>query len=1523
MSATVSEHGIPAQEPAVDRIGAVMVVGGGIAGMQASLDLAQSGFKVYLVEAKSAIGGHMAQLDKTFPTNDCAMCTISPKLVETASHLNIELMTDSELIQLDGEAGHFTATIRTKPRYIDADKCTGCGECADVCPVVIPSRFDEGLVQQKAAHKLYPQAAPNAYAIEKLGIAPCRDACPTGQRAQGYIALIREGRYHDALRVIKEDNPFPGICGRICNHRCEDACNRSLLDEPINIRALKRFVTDKVYAGGRVPPESCEIRYDQRVAIIGAGPCGLTAAQDLCRFGYPVTIFEALPVAGGMLRVGVPEYRLPALIVDREVQDIIDLGVELRLNTVIDSLDDVFAEGFDAVLIAVGAHEGVRLPIPGADLDGVLVNTVFLRDVRLGNPPKLGKRVAVVGAGDVAMDVARTAVRLGSEVHLYYRRRREEATAGEEEIRHAEEEGVVFNFQVTPVEVLGDEQRRVTGLACVRTEPGLPDGSGRRRPVTIAGSEHFVPCDSVIFSVGQRAGLAFIPDSAGVGVTDEATIAVNPNTMAATRPGVFAAGDATTGTAFVIEAVQAGHRAAESIHRYLRGMEMEPSPRPELPVVRMSQVEIEERSSRGEVHVQSRVPMDEMSVKRRLATFEEVVAGYTDEQAQSEAARCLACGICSECLSCVYQCGVNAVDHDMVAATRQIEVGAVILAPGFEVYQAEHSAEFGWGRYANVVTALQFERLLSASGPTFGHVERPADHKPAKKIAFLQCVGSRDQSHDYCSSVCCMYATKEAIMAVEHEPDTEVHIFMMDMRAFSKGYEEYYRRAQEKYGIKYTRCRVSAVKENPANSNLIIRYAKTGVRPPARDTFVEEEFDLVVLSVGMEISKGVRGMAQRLGVALDEYGFARTLPFAPLKTLLPGVYAIGPFREPKDIPESVVDASGAAALSGELLAPVRGTLTASKSYPPERDIEHEELRVGVFVCHCGSNIGGFLDVPQVAEYAATLPSVVHAEHNLYSCSQDSIVHIAEQVKELGLNRVVVASCTPLTHEPLFQDTIRSAGLNEHLFEMANIRNQCSWVHSDDWGMATAKAKDLVRMAVAKATALQPLHKTQVPVTQSALVIGGGVAGLTAALCLAEQGFPVHLIEREAELGGNLRRVRYFVDWENDGSARLDSPQAYLTALVGQVENHPLISVHLQTELDETTGFQGNFTSVLRNGGDPFRVQHGVTVVATGGVEYKGNEYAYGTDPHVLTQQEFEAVLGDLESDQSTNLPNSVVMIQCVGPAEAFCSRICCTTALKNALRLKELNPRARITVIYRDIRTFGFKERLYTRAREKGVLFVRYDFDHKPEVTTDGNLTVRVYEPQLGKELTLVPDLLVLSTPVVASPGAHALASKLKIGVDLDGFFMEAHVKLRPVDFTNDGVFMAGMAHYPKLLDETIVQAQAAAARAATILSQEQLSVGGIVAEVDPALCVGCLTCVRACPYGVPQIRADLIGVGGILGAAHINPAQCRGCGICAGECPAKAIQVAQYRDAQMEVKISAFFEPAALVVAARGGCDD
>jgi heterodisulfide reductase subunit A-like polyferredoxin len=920
--------------------------------------------------------------------------------------------------------------------------------------------------------------------------------------------------------------------------------------------------------------------------------------------------------------------------------------------------------------------------------------------------------------------------------------------------------------------------------------------------------------------------------------------------------------------------------------------------------------------------------------------------GYTEDQAHAEASRCLACGICSECLSCVYVCGAKAINHDEVERVEEVKVGAVILAPGYQAYNAKLSQEFGFGRYPNVVTALQFERLLSASGPTAGHVKRPSDGARPKKIAFLQCIGSRDQTHDYCSSVCCMYAAKEAIMAVEHakaeghDGQVQCQVFFMDTRAFSKGYEEYYRRAEKKYGVKYTRCRISALREDPATHNLVVRYQSD------QPSVVEEAFDLVVLSVGMEISDAVKRLGRDLGIELDPYGFCHTTFFDPLQSSRPGIYVAGPFREPKDIPETVMEASGAAAAAARQLAAARHTLTRQREYAPERSVSGEAPRIGVFVCHCGSNIGGYLDVPNVAEWARSLPGVVHAEDKLYTCSQDSIQLIIERVKELRLNRVVVASCTPRTHEPLFQDAIRQAGLNPYLFEMANIRNQCSWVHPNDWDGATAKAKTLVRMAAARAAELEPLQTSEVPVQHAALILGGGAAGMNAALTLAEQGFPVHLVEKTGELGGNLRHLRYFAADEK-------SPQAYLAELAERVTGNPLITVHLQTELVETGGFKGNFTSTLRRcspapvprspttrdagsgtpqvqagqalrrEGETLQVQHGATIVATGGVEYKGREYGYGKDPRIVTQLEFESLLAN--PAQASNLPpsgrpTSVVMIQCVGPAEKFCSRICCSTALKNALKLKALDPQAQVTILYRDIRTYGFKERLYTEARRAGVRFVRYDFEHRPTVEipnatspapngdTQAPVIVRVRDPILGLDLELRPDLLVLSTPIVPPPGARELASRLKVPLDMDGFFLEAHPKLRPVDFASDGLFMAGVAHYPKFLDETIVQAQAAAARAAIILSQDSVLTNARVAVVDQARCVGCLTCVRACPYDVPKVSANFTGVGNIAGAAFIEPAMCHGCGICAAECPAKAIQLKHYRDAEMLPKIDALF---------------
>jgi heterodisulfide reductase subunit A-like polyferredoxin len=1145
-----SRNGNPAS---ADPTGAVLVIGGGIAGMQASLDLANTGFNVYMVEKNSAIGGNMARLDKTFPSNDCAMCTISPRLVDSGQHLDVEVLTSTEVMAVAGEAGNFTATLHTRPRFVDTDKCTACGKCAEVCPVETDNEFDASLLSRRAAYQLYPQGTPNAFAIDKRGVAPCRDACPAGQRAQGYIALIAEGRIEEAYRSIRRDNPFPAICGRICNARCESVCSRGMVDEPINIRGLKRFVTDTVMTGPRVRPQKAEMVHEEKVAIIGAGPCGLTAAQDLCLEGYRVTVFEALPVAGGMLRVGVPEYRLPTEIIEREVADIIDLGVDLRLSTAVENLDDLFRDGFSAVLVAVGAHVGKRLPIPGHDLNGILVNTEFLRDVRLHQldtgrrdprPDVEGKRVLVIGGGDVALDVARTARRLGAaDVQVAMREDEDNIPAGSEEVSGAREEGVALHTSLNFVAIRDNGAGHVAGVECQRVNRFDIQSDGRWIPDVIKGSDFVIEADVVVFSIGQKSGLSFIPQASDIAVNPNQTLNADPDTYATDRAGVFAAGDTVSGTAFVIEAIASGHKAAAAIGRFLRNEDMGIS-EPEQPVASFTREQIDARVRKGELVPTPRVLHSRESVEQRTHGFAEVDHGYTGEQARKEAARCLSCGICSECLSCVDACDIQAIDLQQAAVTRGVSVGAVVMAPGYQPYDARQSEEFGFGRYPNVLSSIQYERLLSASGPTRGKVLRPSDDKPPRRIAWLQCVGSRDAEHDYCSSVCCMYATKQATITKGHWPDIDTEIFIMDLRSFSKGYETYYNTAREKLGIAYTRCRVSRIVEDPQSHNLVVRFLdnrNNGNKGSNGDRSTngsgngrgvntggmrEEVFDMVVLSSGMEMADSTRELADRLGVEVDRNGFCKSVQYSPLQTSREGFYAAGPFREPKDIPESLLDASGAAAQAGAMLRSARGSLTREAEFPPERDIAAENPKIAVFVCHCGSNIGGYLDVPQVAEYAKALPDVIHAEDTLYACSQDSVAQITRKVKELGANRVVIASCTPLTHEPVFRNSLRSAGLNPYLLDMANIRNQCSWVHSHDWDAATGKAKDLVRMSAARASMLHSLANSEMPVQRGALVIGGGAAGMEAALALADQGFPVDLVERDSKLGGALLHMHY-------------------------------------------------------------------------------------------------------------------------------------------------------------------------------------------------------------------------------------------------------------------------------------------------------------------------------------------------------------------------------------------------------------
>jgi len=845
--------------------------------------------------------------------------------------------------------------------------------------------------------------------------------------------------------------------------------------------------------------------------------------------------------------------------------------------------------------------------------------------------------------------------------------------------------------------------------------------------------------------------------------------------------------------------------------------------------------------------------------------------------------QCIGCGLCERV------CLAKAINYGDSLAKEKIEVGSVILAPGYEVFDARLRPEFGYGVYPNVVTSIEFERLLSATGPHRGHLLRPSDGTIPERIAFIQCVGSRDThcGNDYCSSVCCMYATKEAIIAKEHVHFVKPTIFYMDVRAYGKGFDAYYERAKGEHGIRFIKCMVSKVREQYKTKNLLLTYLSE------EGKIEEEEFDLVALSVGMVPSKGAMEMAKGMGVELDGYGFCKTRPFEPTSTSKPGVYVCGAFEAPKDIPETVSQASGAVADATGKIAASRGTMVTRKEYPPEADVAGEEPRIGVFVCHCGINIGGVVNVPGVKEYAHTLRNVVYVDENLYTCSQDTQEKIKNAITEHKLNRVIVASCSPRTHEPMFRETIREAGLNRFLFEMANIRDQCSWVHMRQKGEATEKAKDLVRMAVANARLIRSLDQVTVDVIPRGLVIGGGVTGMTASLKLAEQGYQVYLVERESQIGGNLRNLHYTLEGED--------VQAYLKDLIGRVTNHPSIEVMTNGQVASFSGSKGNFSTGLKVGPsmECRKIEHGITILATGAQEWKPTEYHYGEDSRILTQLELEERIAT--EPEEIARAKTVVMIQCVGSRDEtrpYCSRTCCASAVKNALRIKELNPKARIYVLYRDMRTYGLLESYYTKARKEGILFVRYVPEEKPEVKRNGDqLSVHFTDRILKERVEVEPDLLVLSSATVPRQNEE-LSMLLKVPRTAEGFFLEAHMKLRPVDFATDGIYLAGSGHGPKLISESISQASAAVARACTILSKEKMLVGGVVAIVDGERCAACLTCVRVCPYEVPVINAR--------GEAEIDVSKCKGCGSCVAECPARAIELMHFRNDQLEAKSQA-----------------
>jgi len=912
-----------------------------------------------------------------------------------------------------------------------------------------------------------------------------------------------------------------------------------------------------------------------------------------------------------------------------------------------------------------------------------------------------------------------------------------------------------------------------------------------------------------------------------------------------------------------------------------------------------------------------------------------------------DAENCRQLGHGKKCGICAKVCPADAVDYGQKEKVLNLQVGAVILATGFQAFDPTRIDTYGYATHPNVVTALEFERLLSAGGPTSGHLHRPselalkeeisalekeiekldrrirhagdkdgssaaggigqreklettlaehrdklaAEHEP-KRIAWLQCVGSRDINvcdNGYCSGVCCMYAVKEAVIAREHAGgDLEAAVFFMDMRTYGKEFEQYYNRAKEN-GIRFVRSRVHSLEPDIGTGNLRLGYVTESGEP------AEEEFDLVVLSVGLESSPEVRELAGKLGVELDHYHFAKTSSFAPVATSRPGIYACGVLQGPKDIPVSVMEASAAAGAAASNLAAARHTLVQKKTFPEERDVRSEAPRIGVFVCNCGVNISSVVRVPEVVEYAKGLPNVVYVQENLFSCSQDAQDKLVSVIREQNLNRVVIAACSPRTHEPLFQETIRNSSLNKYLFEQANIRDQCSWVHAMDHDAATQKAKDLVRMAVARAVLIEPLPMPSVPVNRSALVVGGGVAGMVSALTLARQGFQAHIVEEKDRLGGHALKLTR--TWKGE-----DIP-LFVEQLVKDVLDNEAIQVHLNSAISGTSGYVGNFkTTIASAAADGVEIEHGVTILAIGAHSLKPDEYLFGRNPRVFLWH-------DLDEAWDTDVvrkASSAVFIQCVGsrePDRPHCSRICCTFSVQKAVELKTLYPETNVYILYRDIRTYGEREDLYREARRLGVIFIRYDREHKPAVREigDGRLEVTVMDHVLRRPITLNPDFITLAS-AIQTRDADKTAQLFKVPLSQDNFFLEVHMKLRPVDFATDGVFVCGLAHYPKSVDESIAQAQAAAARAATILAQETIEVEGVVSSVDQTMCRGCGKCVDVCPYGSPQ----LVEVGEGVFVSQIQEALCKGCGACAVACPTGAAAIRHFNDREVLTMVEA-----------------
>ena len=1336
-----------------------------------------------------------------------------------------------------------------------------------------------------AVSRPYAQAVPGAFSISKKDKSPCTNVCPGNVNAHGYVSMIGQGKYKEAMEIITRTLPMPGVLGRICPHPCEDACRRAQVDSPLSICTLKRFAADQVDINDLTVPEITP--RDEKVAIIGAGPAGLTAAYFLALDGFNVTIFEALPVGGGMLRVGIPDYRLPPSVLDKEIAWIQKMGVEIQYDTVMGkdiTVDSLMDEGFKSIFFGIGCHKDTKLGLAGEDeVENVIPGVKFLRDAALGDMKEIKGNVAIVGGGDVAIDAARTALRMGADkVSILYRRTEAEMPARDEEIEDAKEEDVDIQFLRAPVEIVA-KNGKLTGIKCIQMELGEPDESGRRRPFPIEGSEFIIDADVLIPAIGQKTDASFLKETDGIELNRWGDFDVDQITYQTSREGVFAGGDAQTGASIAISAVGAGREAAISISRYLKGEDMAAG-REKLEVPQQDFNAVPQKAPKIPRAHMARIPMDQ-----RTSGFTEVELGFTEEQARQEADKCIDCMVCCECLECVKACGANALTketHEEKDRALELNVGSVVISSGFSPYSPKNLDYLGYDHLPNVITSLQFERLLSATGPTEGHVIRPSDHKEPKKIAWFQCVGSRENNrcdNEHCSSVCCMYAIKEAVIAKEHDPELDASIFFMDMRTFGKDFERYYIEAREQHGVKFIRSRVHTINPKGDSGDLEISYVKEN------GELIVDIFDMIVLSVGLEISPELKELAKKFNIELTQGNFAQTATMNPVETTTPGVFVCGAFQGPKDIPQAVVDASAAATAVGEILAPARNTLTKTREIVPERNVVGERPRIGAFICHCGANIAGVVDIQALNEYIQTLPYIEYVESNLYSCSQDTQTKMTEIIKTHNLNRIVVAACTPKTHEPLFQETLINAGLNKYLFEMVNIRNHVSWVHKANPDQATQKAKELIRMSVTKVGLKAPLKEGKLNVNQNALVVGGGIAGMSTALSLARQGYQTHLVEKEDRLGGQA--LNLYKTWKGE------EIQPMLDEMVQQVGSEENIQVHLSSTISQVDGFVGNFKSLISSKDGEEVVEHGVANISTGATEYKPIEYCYGDSPRVLTSLELDQKM--MANDPMVNSVECAVFIQCVGsrePDRPYCSRVCCTHSVESALEVKKRNPDADVIVLYRDIRTYGERERKYIEARKAGVIFIRYSLDNKPTVRVgEDSVIINATDHVLGQPVEIDADVLTLATAIVPRK-EDALAQYFKVPMNADGFFVERHAKLGPSEFATDGVFLSGLAHYPKPIDEAVAQGKAAASRAVALMAQGTVTTNGEVASIDPMSCSSCGTCVSICPYSAPSFIED----GRFAGKSEINAALCKGCGLCVSSCRSGAIHLNGYDNDQI-----------------------